>query len=191
MFIEGPIKENWWLMLKISIFSDGFGGEVFTGKIWGEGCRGCDFFLIGWWWSNRAGHQESCAQPEAMLLPLGGASVLTELKDCVRILCISLEEEQGLSCYWTIVSSLLFLCFCIPLLPLRSLLLRHVQGQALWPGFHHKKSWPKNGLSYIKEAMPGSFSRDPYSICLHLFVSGREGWLLITKDSSRHWLKLV
>ena len=28
---------------------DGFQGEVFIGKIWGEGYRVCDFLLIGWW----------------------------------------------------------------------------------------------------------------------------------------------
>ena len=27
-----------------------FGGEKFLiGKIWGEGCKVCDFLLIGWW----------------------------------------------------------------------------------------------------------------------------------------------
>ena len=28
---------------------DGFQGEVFIGKIWGEGCRMCDFLLTAWW----------------------------------------------------------------------------------------------------------------------------------------------
>ena len=27
---------------------DGFQRRVFKGTIWGEGCRGHDFFLIGW-----------------------------------------------------------------------------------------------------------------------------------------------
>ena len=29
-----------------------FSGEVFIGKSWGEGCRVCDFLLIGWWWGK-------------------------------------------------------------------------------------------------------------------------------------------
>ena len=32
-----------------SSLQDGFQGEVFIGKIWSEGCRVCDFLLIGWW----------------------------------------------------------------------------------------------------------------------------------------------
>ena len=38
---------------------DGFWGRVLTGKIWGEGCRVCDLPLVGWWWGNRVGFQES------------------------------------------------------------------------------------------------------------------------------------
>ena len=48
-FIAGPSKESGWLMLKNPKLSDGFQGEVFIGKIWGEGFRVCDFLLIGWW----------------------------------------------------------------------------------------------------------------------------------------------
>ena len=48
-FIVGPSKENGWLMLKNPKLSDGSQGEVFIGKISGEGCRVCDFLLIGWW----------------------------------------------------------------------------------------------------------------------------------------------
>ena len=33
-------------------------GEVFKGKIWGEGCKVCDFLLLGWWWGNRLSFQE-------------------------------------------------------------------------------------------------------------------------------------
>ena len=36
-------------MLENPELLDGLGGEVFIGKIWGEGCRVCDFLLIGWW----------------------------------------------------------------------------------------------------------------------------------------------
>ena len=28
--------------------------KLFTGKIWGEGGRVCDFLLIGWWGGNGA-----------------------------------------------------------------------------------------------------------------------------------------
>ena len=45
--MAGPSKENGWLVLKTPKLSDGFGGEVFIGKMWGEGCRVCDFLLIG------------------------------------------------------------------------------------------------------------------------------------------------
>ena len=33
-------------MLKTPKLFDGFGGEGFKGKSWGEGCRVCDFLLI-------------------------------------------------------------------------------------------------------------------------------------------------
>ena len=38
-----------WLALKNPKLPDGFGAEVFIGQIWDEGCRVCDFLLIGWW----------------------------------------------------------------------------------------------------------------------------------------------
>ena len=61
-----------------------FCGDVHIGKIWGKGCRACDFRLIGWWWGNRAVLQESCAQPEVTILHLGGGlSSTEELKDIV------------------------------------------------------------------------------------------------------------
>ena len=52
--------------------SVGFQGEVFIGKIWGKGCRVCDFLWIGWWWGNRAVLQESWAQAEVTTPHLGG-----------------------------------------------------------------------------------------------------------------------
>ena len=52
-------------------FSRG-GGGVFTGKIWGEGYKVCDFLLIGWRWANRVVLQESCIQPEVTILDLDG-----------------------------------------------------------------------------------------------------------------------
>ena len=33
-------------------------GEVCKGKIWGEGCKVCDFLLLGWWWGNGLTFQE-------------------------------------------------------------------------------------------------------------------------------------
>ena len=61
-----------WLMLKKRKVSDAFQGEVFVGKIWGEGCRWYDFLLIGWWWGNRKVLQGSWLQPEAAILHLDG-----------------------------------------------------------------------------------------------------------------------
>ena len=46
--IAEPSKENGWLVLKSPEHPNSFQG-VFIGKIWGEGCRVCDFLLIGWW----------------------------------------------------------------------------------------------------------------------------------------------
>ena len=40
----------------------GLFGEVFIGKIWGEGFRMWGFLLIDWWCSNRVVLQGSCAQ---------------------------------------------------------------------------------------------------------------------------------
>ena len=47
--LQGPSKENRWLVLKNSELPNSFGGRVFIGKIWGVDCRVCDFLLIGWW----------------------------------------------------------------------------------------------------------------------------------------------
>ena len=47
-FIAGPSKKNGWLVLKNPELPEGCQGEVFIGKIWGEGCRVCDFLLMGW-----------------------------------------------------------------------------------------------------------------------------------------------
>ena len=48
-FTAGPSKENGWFVLKNLKLPDGFGGEVFIGKTWGEGGRVCDFLLTGCW----------------------------------------------------------------------------------------------------------------------------------------------
>ena len=41
--IAGPSKESRWLMLRKPELPDGFQRTVFIGRIWGEGCRVCDF----------------------------------------------------------------------------------------------------------------------------------------------------
>ena len=56
--LQGLSKEKGQLMLKRPKLPDSFGGRVFKDKIWGEGCRVCDFLLIGWWWGNRVMFQE-------------------------------------------------------------------------------------------------------------------------------------
>lgn len=40
-------------MLRRSEVLDGFGGRVFIGRIWGEGCEVYDLPLVGWWGGNR------------------------------------------------------------------------------------------------------------------------------------------
>ena len=48
-FIAGSSKENGqWCVLTNPELPDGFGGKVFIGKIWGEGCRVRGLPLIGW-----------------------------------------------------------------------------------------------------------------------------------------------
>ena len=115
-FIAGPSKENGWLMLKKPKLPNGVGGEVFIGKIWGEGCRVCGFLLIGWWWGNRAVLQESCAQPEVTILHLGGGlSSAEELKDITMYIPWGGTRTLPQGC--TVVSWLLLPCLCIPCLP--------------------------------------------------------------------------
>lgn len=51
-------------MLKRPEVLDGFGGRVFIGRIWGEGCRVYGLPLIGCWggtegWSRGLSHQPS------------------------------------------------------------------------------------------------------------------------------------
>ena len=50
----------------------GWFSEKSLGKIWDEGCRVCDFLLIGWWRDTRAVLWECCAQSEVTILQLGG-----------------------------------------------------------------------------------------------------------------------
>ena len=72
IFIAGSNKENRQFLFRNLELPKWFRGKVFIGKIWEEGCRACDFLLIGWWWSNRVVLQESCAQPEFTILHLHG-----------------------------------------------------------------------------------------------------------------------
>ena len=43
-FFVGPSRDKGWLVIQSSKLPDSFGGKVFIGKIWDEGCRVCDFF---------------------------------------------------------------------------------------------------------------------------------------------------
>lgn len=52
-------QENGQRLLKRVELSGGFQRRVLKGKIVDEGCRGCGFALIGWWWGNRVTFQES------------------------------------------------------------------------------------------------------------------------------------
>lgn len=49
---EGFLQDQRWRTEKFSQkypeFLNGFWGEMFTDKIWDEGCRMCTFLLIGW-----------------------------------------------------------------------------------------------------------------------------------------------
>ena len=71
-FIAGPCKENGWLVLKNPEFSSVVGGEVLKGQICGESCRMCELLLIGWCRGNRGMLQETCDQPEIIILHLAG-----------------------------------------------------------------------------------------------------------------------
>ena len=59
IYCRASSKENRQLMIKRPKFLDGFQERVFKGNIWGEGCRGHDFLLIGWWWGDRVVFQKS------------------------------------------------------------------------------------------------------------------------------------
>ena len=50
--------------------------------------------------------------------------------------------------------------------PLRSLIARPVQGQALWPYLDHKMASAENDFSYVEKAMPGSLSPGTPLPCL-------------------------
>ena len=67
--LQGQAKNRWIVLKKTQ--THGLFGEVFIGKIWGEGFRMWGFLLIDWWCSNRVVLQGSCAQPEVTILHLG------------------------------------------------------------------------------------------------------------------------
>lgn len=47
--LQGPSKEDRWLMFKRPELTYGFLQSIFKGNIWGNGCRVYDFLLIGQW----------------------------------------------------------------------------------------------------------------------------------------------
>ena len=109
-FIAVPSKENKWLVLKKPKLPDGLGGEVFIGKIWGEGCRPCDFLLIGWWWGNRAVLQESCAQPEVTILHLGrGLSSCRRTQWFCYVYFFRRNQDPAPRLHYCFLTALLFL----------------------------------------------------------------------------------
>ena len=46
--MQAQSRRSGWFMVKTPKLPNGFWGEVFIGKIWGKGCRVCDFVLIAW-----------------------------------------------------------------------------------------------------------------------------------------------
>ena len=90
-----------------------------------------------------------------------GTLVAAELKDI--LLCISLAEELGL-CFncWTIVFWLLFLCSCIPLFPLRSLIKKTCSRASTVARLRSQNGLDQNGLRKLVLFLPGI----PEPICL-------------------------
>ena len=85
------------------------------------------------------------------------ASVPAELKDCIRFLCISLEEELRL----LFIAELLFLdCFSfVPAFPyLRSLITESCSRSSIVARLRSQNDLVQNGFSYVKKAIPGSLS---------------------------------
>ena len=104
-FMAGPSKKNRQFVLKRPELPDALGASIFKGRIWSEGCRVCDFLLIGWWWGNR-----DHAQPEVAVFHLRGSA-------CKRILTdinthVPWRGAGTLLHGCNIVSWLSFLCFC-------------------------------------------------------------------------------
>ena len=146
-----PSKENRWFVLKRPELPDGFQGEVFIGKIWGAGCRVCDFLPIGWWWGNRAVLQESHAQPEVTILHLSG--VLSSCRRTQRYYVYPLRRNQdpapSLHCCF-LSAPPLFLC------PLPSLISNclnlHREGLGGWSLFPaNQKNGDTERLLYLGE----------------------------------------
>ena len=94
--LQGPSKGYGLLVLKRPKLPSGLGVRVFKDKICGEGYRRVTFFWLvggevtGW-----------CSRTLVLGLKLPsstwvGALVPIELRDCIRLFCISMEEELGL-----------------------------------------------------------------------------------------------
>ena len=120
---------------------NGFRGRVFK-AIWGEGCRLCDFLLIGWWWGNRAVLQKSCAQSEVSILHLGGALVPAELRDRCCVYLLRKNQGPSFHCYniisWGLHLSLTYWLASLWICPLE---LR--EGLGGWSLFFFKKAKKK------------------------------------------------
>ena len=81
-----------------------FKGRFLQAKFVGEGCRVCDFLVIGWWWGNRAVLQECCVQPEVTILHLiGGLSSCRRTRRYCYIYSLSRNQDPAL------IAALLFL----------------------------------------------------------------------------------
>ena len=137
-------------------------GEDFIGKIWGEGCRVCDFFLIGWWWDDRTVFQVSCAQPEFTIFYLGRG--LSSCRRTQRYYYTLWEETRTLLQGCTIVYWL-FLPFFLH--PLPSLISNYLNlpwevKEAKWSLFPTNKKWgtQKGLVSRIGPQGPAWF-QDP------------------------------
>lgn len=124
--LKEPNKKRW-LVLKRPELPEGFQGDIFIGNIWGEGCRVCDFLLIGWWWDKWVVVQESQSSAfwfwpvwhlELVLWSYhpppqwGPWFPVVELRDMYQIvMSIPSGGIRILLCCYTIVSGL---CFHIP-----------------------------------------------------------------------------
>ena len=110
--IAGPSKESRWLMLRKPELPDGFQRSVFMGKIWGEGCRVCDFLPD--WLVVLTGQ---CSRNPVFSLKLLSSTWVPaeELTDTIMYIPWGGTSILFYNCC-TIVSWLLLLCFCISLL---------------------------------------------------------------------------
>ena len=90
-----------------------FGENCFYRQIWGEGCKMCNFFLIGWWWGNRVALQKSCAPPEVTILHPGGSLSFCKGTQwhIVKVYLLRRNQDPALSLHCS--SWLFLLYFCL------------------------------------------------------------------------------